>query len=78
VHLRPTRRPLARSVGLERLRYRWLVAAITFVAIANSGWAIASSFLEVDAVAPFWLLPDAIRGRSDNRGTLAAMTDVRS
>lgn len=46
----------SRSVGLERLQYRWLVAAISFAVIANGIWAVATFPLQLDANGPAWLL----------------------
>ena len=37
-----------RSVGLERLQYRWLVTAIVLVAIASASWAVTTILLEID------------------------------
>lgn len=37
-----------RSVGLERLQYRWLVTAIVLVAIASISWAVTTILLEMD------------------------------
>jgi hypothetical protein len=45
-----------RSVGLERLQYRWLVAAIAFAAVANLIWAVAGVALRFDASGAPWLL----------------------
>jgi hypothetical protein len=45
-----------RSVGLERLQYRWLVAAISFAVIANGIWAVATFPFQLDANGPAWLL----------------------
>ena len=41
-----------RSVGLIRLQYRWLVAAIVLVAIANTAWAVATLALSMDTNGP--------------------------
>lgn len=46
----------SRSVGLERLQYRWLVAAISFAVIANGIWAVATFPFQLDANGPAWLL----------------------
>jgi hypothetical protein len=45
-----------RSVGLERLQYRWLVAAIAFVAVASLIWAVANFVLQSNAMGPAWFL----------------------
>ncbi len=45
-----------RSVGLARLQYRWLVAAIVLVVIANSIWAVATLGLSMDSNGPAFLL----------------------
>jgi drug/metabolite transporter (DMT)-like permease len=45
-----------RSVGLARLQYRWLVAALVLVAIANSIWAVATLALSMDSNGPAFLL----------------------
>lgn len=41
-----------RSIGLERLQYRWLVAAILFAAALNALWVIATFGLQQDANGP--------------------------
>ena len=42
------------SAGIERLRYRWLVAAIAFAATATVTWAIASLILDFES-QPVWM-----------------------
>ena len=37
------------SVGIERLRYRWLVAAVAFAALATVTWAVTSIALRVES-----------------------------
>lgn len=44
------------SAGLERMQYRWLVAAIAFVAITNFSWAVATFGFQWSATGPAWLL----------------------
>jgi hypothetical protein len=38
-----------RAVGLERLQYRWLVAAIAFTLVANLAWSIQTVIVRADA-----------------------------
>jgi hypothetical protein len=38
-----------RSVGLERLQFRWLVAAVVVVAIGTGAWVIATQVLAVES-----------------------------
>ena len=45
-----------RSVGLERLQYRWLVAALALVAIGTITWAVATHVLDFASSGPV-LLP---------------------
>jgi hypothetical protein len=49
-------RRYSRSVGLERLQYRWLVAAIAFVAAADLMWAVAPAILQSNSMGPAWFL----------------------
>ncbi len=37
------------AVGLERLQYRWLVAAIVFAAVVNLAWAVGAVILRTDS-----------------------------
>ena len=43
-----------RSVGLERLQYRWLVTAIVLVAVTNFIWAVATFGFDVNQFAITW------------------------
>ena len=45
-----------RAVGLERLQYRWLVAAIVITALATVTWAVQTLILGADSRGPVDLL----------------------